>query len=169
MKMDMKKTRLKSAKMTHYFLLWWFSLTPMRQDRSELSLLPPCRPVGIADRLPEGQRGDVERALPHHPDGSLRPCLPPRRHPRTQGRPQALHRSPVCGRSPLSDCVCRLHLTVFFLCVLGTLRVKTYCWKTTWPSALPTLVSRCNLKQENQQETLTDRWNINASRSSSWQ
>lgn len=77
-------------------------------------------------------------------------------------KPSIAHRSVV---ALLCQIVSAVSIWQCFSCVLGTLRVKTCCWKTTWPSALPTLVWRCNLKQENQQETLMDRWNINASRS----
>lgn len=55
-----------------------------------------CHPAGIADRLPEGQRSVVERALPHRSDSSPRTRLSPRRHPWTQGWTQTLYLSQVC-------------------------------------------------------------------------
>lgn len=85
---------------------------------------------GFADRLPEGQRGVLERALPHYPDGSPRPGLSPRRHPGTQGRTQAFYCSQVHN---VCECiiisVTRINsetdsiLHVPF-CVLGTLRAR---------------------------------------------
>lgn len=62
---------------------------------ADTHLLCLSHSLGLVDRLPEGQRGVLERALPHRSVSSPRPRLPPRRHPRTQGRAQALHRSQV--------------------------------------------------------------------------
>lgn len=50
-----------------------------------------CFAAGVPDRFPEGQRGVVERAVPHRPDHGTGPGLPARGHPGPQGRPQASH------------------------------------------------------------------------------
>lgn len=62
---------------------------------ADTHLLCLSHSLGLIDRLPEGQRGVLERALPHRSVSSPRSRLPPRRYPRTQGRAQALHRSQV--------------------------------------------------------------------------
>lgn len=50
-----------------------------------------CFAAGVPDRFPEGQRGVVERAVPHRPDHGTGPGLLARGHPGPQGRPQAGH------------------------------------------------------------------------------
>lgn len=61
--------------------------------------------AGFADWLSEGQRGDVERALPHRSDHGTRSSIPPCRCPWPQGQAQASHCSQVSASWHLPDSV----------------------------------------------------------------
>lgn len=124
--------------------------------------------AGFYDGLPEGQRGVLERALPHRPDSSPRSVLSPWRHPRTQGRTQAFHCSQVNGFCECTglyhfdtiDLWDRMYFIFVPFCILGILRARMCCWRVTSPPASLTLDLLWSLRLENQQETHTDRYSL---------